>query len=1090
MTFQRLFLTVSVPAVLVLQATSGFAQVTITDDITTPVRTSTADDGDPSDVTISSTGTITRTDAGAALTLDTNSTVVNNGRIDAEDVDNVTGVEVIGGNNGSFTNTGTISLTEDFTATDTDSDNIVDGEFAQGTGRTGILISGASPFQGNINQTSAGQITIEGNDSYGIRLSAPTTLLGDLSLDGGFSLTGRNVVAVGVEGKVIGNLASDATINTRGENASAIAVTNDIDGQFQNTGVITNTGYRFTTRPSLASRKLLDAEDLLQAGSAIKINGNVSNGVHLERKTSTSTNSTTGVVTTFVTDLSTVNQFGEAAAVLIDGNGTPISIGVVGAITNPADSDYNAELQYAFVQQGTITASGVYDDINATAFHVKDATLTNGINNSGTMSARSFRSGNDGTADVASRTGLARVIVLGSNAIADQINNTGIILAQVNEATDQVYADTDNIIAARFLTATAIDVESGASLPVLNNTGSISAIITGRSGEVVAIRDQSGTLTQINNSGQIGAFGVTSDSAGNESTNFSIIAIDVSSNTTGVTIRQTAPIDTDTTDDVTPNAASITGNVLLGSGNDTFDLQSGSLVGNLTFGAGADVFSLSGGSTYFGTISDSDSNLTLSVKGGSTLTQATATNIAVTSATIDSTSTFRPTIDGANNSVSTLVASNTVTLEDGASIVPILSNVVGVTDGSFAVVQAGNLDVQGALEGLSQAATPFLYDTSFSLDPNDSNTLLVTLDLRSTSELGLDSAQSATFASAFEALSSNASLAAALVNITDGTQFNTAYSQLMPEFSAAGREFILAGVDGATGAVGSHLDVTRRSPDRPGGAWIEQYAYYADRELAGLSEQYRGYGFGFTGGLDTALGPFHAVGVNVGFASTEIEDVIGQDDPLNVVTLQAGLYAGLAKGKFGFDAYVGAGYNDFESKRSVEIGTFQSTTQGDWSGSHYNASLKAGYDVALSDRFWARPVIAVDYLSLTENAYTESGDAGVALDLDKRTTEVGSATAMINLGAKFMGKRTWIRPSIRAGYRSEFLNDNVVTTGRFAGLSTPFSIAAADFPDNGFLLGFTIAAGSQYSSFGFDYDSDIRDGFIRHTGRIVFRLLF
>lgn len=1090
MTLQRLLLTVALPALMIGLSPSVLAQQTIDADQSTPITTSTAaDDGTNSDVTIVTGTTVTGEAAGAIVTVDSDNAVVNNGSIAAEDIDNVIGVELQGGNTGSLTNNGSISLSETYTAVDTDDNGLVDGPFAEGTGRTGILISGTAPFVGSVTQSSGGSISVEGNDSYGIRLMDTASLQGDIDLDGIISMVGTNVVAVGIEGQVIGDLATSGSLTTRGENAQVIAVTGDVDGQVRNTGAITNTGYRFSSRQSLVVRNLLGESDRLQAGSAIALNGDVSDGLFLQLEQITTTDDA-GVETTTITGVSTLNQFGEAPAILIDGNGTPIAIGVVGSVTDPTVDGFDAELQYAFVQQGSVTAAGIYDDINATAFYVSDATLEGGINNSGTMSSTTFRSGNDGTADVTGRTGHARVIVLGPNAIAEQINNTGVMVARVSEATDEIYADATNIIPARFVRATAIDIETDANLSSLTNTGSISAIITGRTGEAVAIRDASGTLIEINNSGQIQAVGQNSDANDDQATDFNVIAIDVSANTSGVTIRQTAPIDDDPDDDIAPLDSAILGNVLLGSGNDTVDIQSGSLIGNLSFGAGADSFSLSGGSNFLGRLSDSDGDLALSITGGSTLVNTSTDVINVTSALIDGTSTFRPSISGTTGDVSTLLASGTITLADGAGIAPVLTSVVGDTNNSFAVVQANNLDIQGALTGLASVATPFLYDAAFSVDPNDPNTLLVTLDLRSTTELGLDNAQSASFASAFEALENNNALANALVNISDGTEFNAAYNQLLPEFAAAGRQYIIANVDGSTGAVGSHLDVTRRSPDRPGGAWIEEFAYYADRDLAGLSEQYRGYGFGLTGGLDTALGPFHAVGVNVGFAATEIEDVLGQDEPLDIVTLQGGLYAGLALGKLGLDAYAGGGYSDFESNRSVEINDFRSTASGDWSGTHINASLKAGYDIDITEKYWMRPTVSVDYLSLTESGYTEEGDLGIALDLDKRTVDVGSATAMINLGARFMGKRTWVRPSIRAGYRTEFMNDPVLTTGRFAGLSTPFSITGEEFPDSGFLLGFTVAAGSQYSSFGFDFDSDIRDGFIRHTGRIVFRLLF
>ena len=54
--------------------------------------------------------------------------------------------------------------------------------------------------------------------------------------------------------------------------------------------------------------------------------------------------------------------------------------------------------------------------------------------------------------------------------------------------------------------------------------------------------------------------------------------------------------------------------------------------------------------------------------------------------------------------------------------------------------------------------------------------------------------------------------------------------------------------------------------------------------------------------------------------------------------------------------------------------------------------------------------------------------------LIKELQQSGSATAMFNLGAKFQGKRTWIKPSIRLGYRYELINNPVKTSYRYANL--------------------------------------------------------
>jgi outer membrane autotransporter protein len=200
----------------------------------------------------------------------------------------------------------------------------------------------------------------------------------------------------------------------------------------------------------------------------------------------------------------------------------------------------------------------------------------------------------------------------------------------------------------------------------------------------------------------------------------------------------------------------------------------------------------------------------------------------------------------------------------------------------------------------------------------------------------------------------------------------------------------------------------------------------------------------------------------------------------------------MGSGELGLELYAGGGYNQFEQNRVVRINDFFGQASSDYAGTHLNGSARLGYDIALSDRFWIRPSVSLDYLRLSEDGYTETGTEGIALDVSSRVSERASASAMLNMGAKFQGRRTWIRPAVRVGYRQALLNDPVLTEFAFAGLSNAerATLNSMGFPDSGFLVGFSIAAGSEYSSIGFDVDSDIRDGFIRHTGRVVIRLLF
>ena len=1086
------------------------AQVIINDDRTDAVETN------GEDVTIENEGTITIDTTGPALVLNSNNNIINSGSITIEDVNNAIGVSLEGGENRNYTQSGSINVNETFEVASTDSDPATDGPFAEGSGRTGILISGSSPFEGNVELTSTSSINIEGTDSFGINLTNTSInqegLIGDLFTGGAITVRGARSTAININSGITGDFTNTGTINGQGEEIKGINIEADIQGGFVNSAGVSVTGYRSLGRPTISesfssnSREQITAEDLFQAGSAITIRANISEGIHFDDgindvldDNGNQTFDSDGNVIRSSDTPSTVVQNGSAPAILIGDTENSILIGSVAQISDPNDPLYESNLQYSFVNQGGIQSNGLYDDIDATALSINNTILSQGINNTGQMTATAYVAPQELTdSDGNSLTpgdGQARVIVLSTNTIADTLDNSGVILASSSEAIDLVYNDLTNVLPSRHVLATAIDIDTTSTLNEINNTGSISSVLVGRQGTAYAIRDQSGSLSSVTNTGTIGAVGTTSDPTGNESINFTLVAIDASQNIDGFTFMQSRAIEENSSSNFTPADPNIFGDIRLGIGNDWVGSSAGNIRGDIDFNLGDDSFYLTGGSFFQGAINNQD-GLILGVSDNSTMALTEAEIISITSASFDTTSTFSPVLNGNDGTASTLQASGNVVFETGSTIVPTLTNVVGINQTAFTVASAGGQLTVGDLATLSSSETPFLFNTSYDVVGND---LVITLQLRDSSELGLDQVQSSAYAPAIQALRNNSELGDAFANITTEREFNSAFNQVLPEFSAAARQFVLANVDGAIGAVANHLDSVRRSPDKPGGAWLQEFAYFADRSLSGLSEQYRGAGFGISTGLDTSLGPFHAVGVNLGFASTEIEDVLGIDEPLDVITIQGGAYAGWASGSLGIETYLGGGFNDFEQNRRVRINSYSGEAQGDWSGVHINSSARIGYDIDINDKYWIRPTLSLDYLRLSEKSYTETGDKGIALDVDKRTSESGSATAMFNLGAKFQGKRTWIKPSIRLGYRYEIINNPIKTSYRYANLtnsageifnSDTAQLQSLLFPDSGFIIGLSVAAGSIYSSIGFDLDSEIREGFIRHTGRVVVRLLF
>jgi hypothetical protein len=277
----RILLATAVAIAPLLAVTGAQAEIVVSTARTTPIQTSNATGTAADNVRIASGGSIAVT-SGTAMTLDSNNTldIDSGGSITmAKSADGATGVLVNGGNTGSLAMGGVISVTdslEDADYKDTDGDGDIDGPFATGTGRYGVRVVGASPFNGNITIESSGSVTVEGNNSYG--LSVETGLNGRLQSLGTVRMLGDGTVGVRTTAPVTGNVDLAGAITATGAGATGVSIEGAVGGALKIHSAVTSTGYRYTTAPSakptsgtVSDSALyledLDADDLLQGRS-------------------------------------------------------------------------------------------------------------------------------------------------------------------------------------------------------------------------------------------------------------------------------------------------------------------------------------------------------------------------------------------------------------------------------------------------------------------------------------------------------------------------------------------------------------------------------------------------------------------------------------------------------------------------------------------------------------------------------------------------------------------------------------------------------------------------------------------------------
>lgn len=1063
-------------SVFVLASAPALADEEISDERTSPVRTS-----GTGNVVITSTGRVTLTgNPGPAVVVDSDNTLETRAgsQINVNDQDGAVGVHLEGGRDGGFIHSGTISLRDEDVRNNTPLDEAFD-DLTDERDKTGLLVGtpGGTPFTGDVGLRSGSSIVVHGQDSYGVHIASG--LDGDLSLNGIVTVIGENSAAIAIDGPVSGDVRFGASSNIRalGSGSAGVEVNADVDGALQFNGAVSATGFRISDRVAqavferLADRDIAGgeiAEDSRLSGSAVIIAGSVRDGVFVAGAASGG---------------ATITTAGSAPAFEIRpgaGAGGAITLGEV--VYEIPDTDEDAdegdmvtvERGFGFVNDGVISANGVFDGVDSMAL------LVAGRDAGGTIHAVILaESGleNTGRISASAHDAHARAVQIGEGAQMATVTNSGTIAATAFLGFDDDGFGDGQHGQGR---ATALHVGQGADVGEIANTGTIRAQIARDGLNATAILIESDQAPAISNTGTIGA----NIQGGVADANPALVAIDARSTTAGLTITQTQSGEEDAA------APAITGDVLLGDGDDTIKLLAGSLTGNLSFGAGADQFIIRD-AEFSGNIDSGDGQLIIDVERG-TMSVGLTGEVTITSARFGDGGTLNLVLGADSAANDTFIASGNVSFEQGSELVVSLSELIG-TGRTFQVLSAGTLDIAEEDVILEAVDTPFLYNASLERDPGNSNALVLSLNRRSAEELGLDSNRAVVYDAAISLFEDVTSLGNAIASIRDADSFYRAYDQLLPEYAASAIQFALAAHDAAAGALSTRLRNARLSPDQLAGMWIQEFGYFADRTETTFGPGYRGHGVGLAVGLDRPWGPFYAVGVTLAGAASEIEQVGLPHEPMTALMGQFSAYAAADLGPIDASISASAGVDRFETNRLISIGDFSGNTTASWSGWHYSIAAQAGRDFEMGN--WViRPELALTWLSINEDGFNEVAQGTtpgeLALYVDSRTTSALTGGATLTAGRMFRRAGSWWLPYARIGYRGDFSGNSTTTTARFGENGTPFTLRASQMPSAGLLAGFGLSAGSEYTTFTFAYDADMRDDYISHVLRLVLRMNF
>jgi hypothetical protein len=1083
------------PLMLGYQAANAQSTLTISSDTSTPVATATAVSGGPGDITLNTGVTFTIKDTTPAMTLNSNNNISNAGTITSSNINNATAILVQGPFTGTVSNTGSISIGESYTPSTDSSTGLTQAPYASpsSTGRIGINVTG--PLTGSIN--NSGSIGVQGNNSVGIQIDSTVTAVpltqgaatvppvifgGSAAINGdhnvGLLITPNGHIA-GADWNP-GSVYVNGTIAMKGLGSVGVQSQGQIDGALRVYGSISTTGYAITTRE--AGQVLTNVQKtpslVQQGGSALVVQGNVAGGVFLAAPPpGTAAGSVADLdgdgVADGVEGTSTLTTYGSAPTVQIGGP-SAITLGNFGPTV--AGSYDNA---YGLIMEGTVSAQGIWDGVSANAVDIgaggAGVNLNGGLRVAGVVSATSYQAN-------------ATAIHLEQGVTGGAILNQGSIAATVTSAGVN--------------SATAVQIDPGATIGALNNYGTIAATVNGDSANAIAVVDKGGGISSVLNQGVIST--TLTPALPGEAVTGKSVALDLSANTTGVTLTQSQ---NSTNLSVTP---AIAGDVFLGSGSNKVDIENGTMRGALALSpalapgqdpstvAPANLI-INNSSTYIGALTYAGNQLTVDVQSG-VLRDNSPTALGLTTLHVGGTSTLGVALDPAHNTWTQFNVSGTATFDAGANITATVLSTPNLGGQTFTIVKAGTLNV-GTIDSSLLTSLPYLFNGSIHTD-TVANTISLNIVPKTPAQMGFNKAETAAFPGVYAALPQDANIQTAILSAPDRPTLVSTYDQLLPSSSGDVFNTALGMSKAVSRAASDRFDYTNQptGDDEDEGDLVTT-GFWASEFYSGLwqnkadNNAYHSAALGVIGGYD-----FGGTGFTISAGSSNITIPNQPGDGLNSTSVvEGGFYASPRFGALSIDARVGAAYLTVSNHRNLAAtivsgdlsnsSNITRSAEGHWTGYDFTGHLGVGVDLYASKHLFFEPKVYADVFHMHEGAYTEkNGGLGYDYSVSQRDSTQTNGAASLVTGLKF-GNLFVISPQVEVGYDKVLTGGPGATTARFAYGGPTFTVPANQI--GGAAMGrFTVRGDGNYVHFSLQAGGEYSSSYHSLDAKAVFRLTF
>lgn len=218
-------------------------------------------------------------------------------------------------------------------------------------------------------------------------------------------------------------------------------------------------------------------------------------------------------------------------------------------------------------------------------------------------------------------------------------------------------------------------------------------------------------------------------------------------------------------------------------------------------------------------------------------------------------------------------------------------------------------------------------------------------------------------------------------------------------------------------------------------AWAKPFGTWSNQKQDDGVVGYDADTYGIIAGYDNSVSDDMRLGVALSYARTDVES----DDSRNKMDIdsyQASLYGSYAMGpKTEANFQLGGGYNNADSKRTINFGGIDRVADGDISGYAVQAGAGVGHSIDIGRGATFTPSARVDYALIHNQSYTETGAGGLNLNVKSQTTDQLIPSVSGKLGYEYA---KGLSLDLNAGVGYDVLNERNSVTASYVGGGSAF----------------------------------------------------